>query len=65
MSDEAQTKPLLETILDRLNGVEERLNVRLDRIESEVKFVHPDMLSVRADFTELRSAIREHFPAVN
>jgi chaperonin cofactor prefoldin len=56
----------LETSLNaRLDGVETSLksqikeletsfNIRLDRIESEVKLVHSQTFSLRADLTELR-----------
>ncbi len=56
-------KPTLETILGRINVLDERLGVRLDRIESEVKQTHSELYSLRADFTELRSALKEHLPA--
>jgi hypothetical protein len=75
MADEYTTKPTLETLMERMNGleerlfarldhVEERLFVRLDRIESEVKLTHSELYALRADFTELRSALKEHLPAL-
>lgn len=47
----------------RLDRIEEKLNVRLDRIEAEVKQSHSEMYSLRADFTELRAALREQLAA--
>jgi hypothetical protein len=82
MADEYATKPTLETLLERMNGleerlfarldhveerllgVEERLFIRLDRIESEVKQSHSELYALRADFTELRAALKEHLPAL-
>jgi hypothetical protein len=54
----------METLLERMNKLEERLFIRLDRIEAEVKQSHSEMYALRADFTELRAAIREHLPAL-
>jgi hypothetical protein len=59
MTDDATTKPMLESILARLNSIEQRLNIRLDRIESEVKLVHSETLSLRADFAEFREHSKE------
>ena len=67
-----------ETILERINalGVEvregfarvegrfEALDVRVARVESVVNATRSEMLTLRADFKELRAALREHFPAV-
>jgi hypothetical protein len=56
------TKPTIETVLERINDLavairrmEERIGIRLDRIESEVKLTHSELYALRADFTELRS----------
>ena len=71
MADELTTQPTLETLLemmremrDGVTKMEERLNVRLDRIEAEVKQTHSEMYTLRADFTELRAALRENLPAL-
>ena len=71
MTDELTTQPTLQTLLEMMRELrdgaakmEERLNVRLDRIEAEVKQTHSEMYTLRADFTELRAALREHFPAL-
>ncbi len=69
------TKPTLETLLERINALEERLNaradrmeerigVRLDRIEGAVHDTQSKFHLLRADFNEFRSELREHFPAV-
>ncbi len=71
MANELTTQPTLETLLemmremrDGVTKMEERLNVRLDRIEAEVKQTHSEMYTLRADFTELRAALRENLPAL-
>jgi hypothetical protein len=58
------TQPTIQTVLERLAQIEERLNVRLDRIESLGNTTRGEMLALRADFTELRGAVKEHFPEV-
>ncbi|PYS49040.1 MAG: hypothetical protein DMF68_11280 [Acidobacteria bacterium] len=69
------TKPTIETVLERINALDQTLNVRidklqdqvnirLDRIESEVKKTHSEFYDLRADFRELRSALIEHIPAL-
>jgi chaperonin cofactor prefoldin len=70
MANELTTQPTLETLLemmrevrDNVTKLEERLNVRLDRIEAEVKQSHSEMYTMRADFTELRAALREQLAA--
>ena len=64
IEEKYQTKPTIETILERINALDERLGVRLDRIESEVKLTHSELYALRADFTELKGAIKEHFALV-
>ena len=70
MAQKYDTKPTIETVLERIvaleqginariDKMEERLGVRLDRIESEVKLTHSELYSMRADFTELRSGFNE------
>src|SRR5947209_8770759 len=70
------TKPTIETVLERINALDQTLNVRidklqdqvnirLDRIESEVKKTHSEFYDLRADFRELRSALIEHIPSLN
>jgi hypothetical protein len=60
--DEKVTKPTIETVLERVAGMEERLGVRLDRIESVVHSTRGEMLELRADFRELNIKLKEHFP---
>lgn len=64
MSETADTKPMLDAIFDRLVKMEERLNIRLDRVEAEVELVHSEMLTLRADFNELKAQLREQLPFV-
>lgn len=69
------TKPTIETVLElinalgkdmhtRIDNLEEKLNIRLDRIESEVKQTRSEFLTLRADFTELKGILKEHLPTV-
>ncbi|HEY0003734.1 MAG TPA: hypothetical protein VGB17_02900 [Pyrinomonadaceae bacterium] len=66
ISDKYDTKPTIETVLERITALAdqmqkgfERIETRMDRIESEVKIVHSEMLTLRADFRELRSQLKE------
>jgi hypothetical protein len=61
MNTENLTKPTIETLLERMNAVEERLGARLDRIESIGNLTRGDMLELRALFHGLRSELKEHF----
>ena len=56
--DEPKTRPMLQSIMERINSLEQHLNIRLDRIESEVKLVHSQTLTLRADLSELRSQLK-------
>jgi hypothetical protein len=65
------TKPTIETLLEELRsfraGVEQRfdsLDIRLDRIEGAVHDTKSNFFMLRADFNELRNALKEHFPVV-
>ncbi len=49
---------------ERLAETEARLQVRFDRIESEVKMTHSELYALRADFVELRAQLKEHPPAL-
>ena len=73
--DEKVTKPTIETVLERMGEMEERTNQRmeglelrldsrLDRIESVVNITRGEMLDLRADFRDLRVQLKEHFPAL-
>jgi hypothetical protein len=68
MSDQdPTTKPTLETLLEMVSEIRDtvnRMDVRLDRMDSVFHDTRSDMLAFRADFKELRGALREHFPAV-
>ncbi|MDT5122671.1 MAG: hypothetical protein QOC96_2153 [Acidobacteriota bacterium] len=56
--DEATTQPMWQAVIERLNALEQRLNIRLDRIESEVKLVHAESLTLRTDLAELRNQLK-------
>jgi hypothetical protein len=71
MTNGAEIKPTLETILARINALgedlrafREEVGIRLDRVESMTNQTRAEMLTLRADFKELRSALREHLPAL-
>ncbi len=75
MSDEAITQPTIQTLLERMDqmekrigsnqaAMEERLTVRLDRIDGMVHTTRGEMLAMRADFSELRGQLRELIPAL-
>lgn len=53
-----------ERVEKRLDSFEERVFTRLDRIESEVKITHSELFTLRADFRELRGALKEQIPAL-
>jgi hypothetical protein len=64
------TKPTIETVLERINALdenliarlvsfEERVGIRLDRMESVIHDTKANFHTLRADFNELRSEIRE------
>lgn len=56
-------------VLERLNAIEKtqvalqdsfvKMDVRLDRIESEVKQTHSELYTLRADFKEFRAHFKE------
>ena len=72
------TKPTIETILTEMRAGFARLerglddfaqwrkdfDVRLDRVESVVNQTRSEMLTLRADFKELKEALKEHLPAL-
>ncbi len=62
------TAPTLDTLIERLNQMEEHMSTRLDRIESEVKLSHKlshsQIYALRADFQQLRSVLKEHIPGI-
>ncbi len=71
----AETKPTLEAVIHRIDRLgqlvnqrfdqfERQVNIRLDRIASEVKETHAELYTLRADFQELRAALKEQFQNV-
>jgi hypothetical protein len=62
--DDNITKPTIGTLLERMDGMEERLGVRLDRIESVANITRGEMLELRADFRELRRQLKDQFPVL-
>ena len=51
-------------MLESIEQLKNNVNVRLDGIESLASTTRGEMLTLRADFVELREAIKEHFPSV-
>lgn len=74
--DENITKPTIGTLLERMNGMEERLGARLegleakveglgdrmDRIESVANLTRGEMLELRTDFRAFRNQLKDQFP---
>ena len=73
MSSNADTKPTLETILERIDSLRQEVNkrfddqgrnfadfdVRLDRIEIVVNATRSEVLTLRADFREFNQKVEE------
>jgi len=73
------TKPTIETVLERIQALGEQLNdrmsrferrfdsfdVRLDRIEAVGHDTQSKFHALRADFNELRNTLKEHFPVIH
>ncbi len=66
MSDEAQTKPTLETILERINALGARMDKRFDtlddriaRIEIRLDRIESMALETRADLREFKMQFKE------
>ena len=73
MSSNADTKPTLETVLERIGNLRQEMNerfdeqkknfadfdVRIDRIESVVNATRSEMLTLRADFREFKQKVEE------
>jgi tetrahydromethanopterin S-methyltransferase subunit G len=64
IAEKYKTAPTIETILERLDSFRTEVNIRLDRIESEVKQTHSEFYELRADFRELRAVLKETIPAI-
>jgi hypothetical protein len=66
MSNEAITKPTIETVLERINALGERVDAgfaaveeRLERMDIRLDRAESIALSTRADVQELRSDFRK------
>ncbi len=71
IGEKYETKPSLETVLEMLREMRQEMRqgftivgVRLDRVESLVNITRGEMLALRADFTEFKEELREHFPSL-
>jgi hypothetical protein len=75
MSKKYDTKPTIETVLERINQMhvemQERfkemrieMDVRFDRVESIASGTRAEFLTLRADFRELKQALVENIPAL-
>ncbi len=65
------TQPMLETLLREFRAFRVEVNqrfeeseIRLDRIESLASQTRAEMLTMRADFRELRAQVREALPSL-
>ena len=73
MSDEARTKPTIETVIERISALStelrdfriavehqfENMDMRLDRIESFAHQTRSEVLALRADFKEFKSQFKQ------
>lgn len=57
------TQPMLETLLKELREFRAETNARLERIEIRLDRVESIALEARADVRELRSQVREALPS--
>jgi predicted nuclease with TOPRIM domain len=73
IAEKYDTKPTIETVLERINelgaqlnarvdSLEERISIWFDRVESEVKLTHSEVYALRADFKELKNSLKVHEP---
>jgi hypothetical protein len=69
MADEMITKPTIETVLERIAGLEKKMDGRFDQLDNEIDRVasvahstKAEMLTLRADFRELRAQLKEVLP---
>lgn len=70
MSDAGDTKPTLETVVSMLGELRADINrrfdaleIRLDRIEAVAHDTKGNFHTLRADFNELRGALKEQSPS--
>ncbi len=66
MPDAADTQPMLESIFAELRAFRQEtekrfvaLEIRLDRMNSEIKATHSELYELRADFVEFRAHYKE------
>lgn len=76
IAEKYDTKPTIETVLEmivslrdemragfaRIESRVDALDIRLDRIESEVKLTHSEVYALRADFKELKNDLKVNEP---
>lgn len=65
MSDEGQTKPTLETVLQRIDDFRSSVEQRLEDIETRLDRTQGIALETRADVRELRKELRAHLNQLN
>lgn len=78
--DEKVTKPTIETVLERMSAMEQRVGERIDaseqrvgermnsqeeRLGTRLDRIESLAHATRADFLELRLKLREHLPALH
>jgi hypothetical protein len=69
MADDMTTRPTIETVLERIGALEKKMDERFDRVDNEIDRVasvahstKAEMLTLRADFRELRTQLKEILP---
>jgi hypothetical protein len=68
-ADEINNSPTIETVLERIGALEKKMDERFDRVDNEIDRVasvahstKAEMLTLRADFRELRTQLKEILP---
>jgi chromosome segregation ATPase len=56
-SDEANTKPTIETVLERINSLGVNLQEQLSSIQAEFNIVKADVSSLKSDVSSLKSDV--------
>ena len=59
MSDEANTEPTIQTILERIELLRSEVTERLDRIETTLDRTASVAFETRADLRELKGQLRD------
>jgi len=55
MTDDSTTKPTLETVLERINALDQKLEGRMEGLEARIGGVENQVSALRSGITSLRS----------